>query len=57
MGPVTRVVQTGIGLAAELKAAKKERKAAAAAEEDSESKVSNRACKVAKWHIAKQQIL
>ena len=27
MGPLTRVVQTGIGLAAELKAASKERKA------------------------------
>ena len=27
MGPVTRAVQTGIGLAAELKAARKERKA------------------------------
>ena len=27
MGPLTRVIQTGIGLAAELKAASKERKA------------------------------
>ena len=27
MGPVTRLIQTGIGLAAELKAAKEERKA------------------------------
>ena len=34
MGPLTRVVQTGIGLAAELKAASKERKASEVTVED-----------------------
>ncbi len=35
MGPLTRVVQTGIGLAAELKAASKERKVSEAGAEGS----------------------
>lgn len=34
MGPLTRVVQTGIGLAAELKAASTERKACEVTVED-----------------------
>ena len=34
MGPLTRAVQIGIGLAAELKAAKKERKASEASEHE-----------------------
>ena len=35
MGPLTRVIQTGIGLAAELKAASKDRKASEAGLEES----------------------
>ena len=35
IGPLTRVIQTGIGLAAELKAASKERKASEAGVEES----------------------
>lgn len=38
MGPVTRAVQTGIGLAAELKAAHKERKSLA--EDDNSSEIA-----------------
>ena len=35
MGPLTRVIQTGIGLAAELRAASKERKVSEAGAEGS----------------------
>lgn len=36
MGPVTRLVQTSIGLAAELKAAKKERKVSESSDDNDE---------------------
>ena len=41
MGPVTRLIQTGIGLAAELKAAKEERKAAQVPKDDGKAIVIN----------------
>lgn len=42
MGPVTRLVQTGIGLAAELKAAKAERKSAEVFKDEGKPAVSFR---------------